>query len=307
MTRPQGRNARRPDCKLCSPRSGGCDIADPMRTLPALVLVLAACGGAPKQPQPKTIGNTAPPPKEEPMQTAGILGVLVCDDGGDGYGGSSYGGVGYGCVTSGAFASLTGTGDISQRLRRHQHLRRSARQRGRRDERRLRLRSVGLRSGRRRHRLGHDRHRPLRHDRPRLGHRLGLRRRRWSRRYARSHRGGPAGPHRPAERAAAISTRRSSAATSSATSRRSSTATRSSCSRSRASRARCRRSSSSPRTARSPSSNASGVDADGRELRRRRHQGDRVPEAEGRRRRAGELPVHVRSGRGVGVTPEVVG
>ena len=35
----------------------------------------------------------------------------------------------------------------------------------------------------------------------------------------------------------------------------------------------------------------------GRELRRRRHQGHRVPEAEGRRRRAGELPVHVPPGR----------
>ena len=37
-------------------------------------------------------------------------------------------------------------------------------------------------------RLGHDRYRPLRHDRSRLGHGLGLRRRRWSRRYARSQR-----------------------------------------------------------------------------------------------------------------------
>jgi hypothetical protein len=88
-----------------------------MRTLLLAVLMIAACGGS-KPPAPaKPIGNQAAEPEEmtelEAARAAGVLGMLSCPDGGSTYGGSSYGGSTYGCSGGGAFANLTGTGDIS--------------------------------------------------------------------------------------------------------------------------------------------------------------------------------------------------
>ena len=119
-------------------------------------------------------------------QTAGILGNTAL-------------------VSGGAFASLTGTGDISSGF----------------DDTNIYGGLLGneagemnggfgfgrseLWTGRRRHWLGHHRHRPLPHDRPPLGHWLGVWSRRWSRWHARPHGGSADRVDRPAERAGAIS------------------------------------------------------------------------------------------------------